>query len=120
MWISARLVKVETGEILLAEQIFGERDEFFELVEKLSDQVTEAIGVELASAGRSNDGDGGGNGGQTRSLDAQLSYSQGLGLIEQEKYQEAYDKFLEALEYDPQYADAQRRADSLRPQLAAN
>ena len=118
MWISARLVKVETGEILLAEQIFGKKDEFFELVEKLSDQVTEAIGVELASTGRSESG--GGNGGQTRSLDAQLSYSQGLGLIEQEKYQEAYDKFLEALEYDPQYADARRRADSLRPQLAAN
>lgn len=117
MWISARLVKVETGEILLAEQIFGKQDEFFELIEKLSDQVTEAIGVELASTGRS---EGGGSGGQTRSLDAQLSYSQGLGLIEQEKYQEAYDKFLEALEYDPQYADARRRADSLRPQLAAN
>ena len=121
MWISSRLVNVETGEILLAEQILGDRDKFFELIETLSDQVTEAIGTELASAGRTNSGGGtASGGGQTRSLDAQLSYSQGLGLIEQEKYQQAYDKFLEALEYDPQYADAQRRVDSLRPQLAAN
>ena len=109
MWLSARLVKVETGEILLAEQIFGNKDDFFELVEDLSDQVTEAIGVELASASGGSE--------ESRSLDAVLSYSQGLGLIEQEKYQEAYDKFLEALEYDPSYARARRKAESLRPQL---
>src|SRR5690606_13649187 len=41
MWISARLVKVETGEVLLAEQIFGKRDEFFSLVEQLSGQVAD-------------------------------------------------------------------------------
>ena len=111
MWLSARLVKVETGEILLAEQIFGNRDDFFELVEDLSDQVTGAIGTELASAPDA--------GSESRSLDAVLSYSQGLGLIEQEKYQEAYDKFIEALDYDPSYARARRKAESLRPQLAA-
>jgi TolB-like protein len=110
MWLSARLVKVETGEILLAEQIFGKKDDFFELVEDLSNQVTDAIGVELASAG-------GAGGGESRSLDAVLSYSQGLGLIEQEKYQEAYDKFLEALEYDPSYTRARVKAESLKPQL---
>jgi TolB-like protein len=109
MWLSARLVKVETGEILLAEQIFGEKDEFFELVEDLSNQVTDAIGVELASAETGGD--------DSHSLDAVLSYSQGLGLIEQGKYQEAYDKFMEALEYDPSYARARRKAESLRPQL---
>ncbi len=121
MWISARLVKVETGEILLAEQIFGKKDEFFELIEKLSDQVADAIGVELAK--NNNDNNGGsasaGGDGESHSLDAVLSYSQGLGLIEQEKYQEAYDKFIEALEYDPNYTRARRKADSLRPQLAA-
>lgn len=111
MWLSARLVKVETGEILLAEQIFGNRDDFFELVEDLSGQVTEAIGTELASASEA--------GQESRSLDAVLSYSQGLGLIEQGKYQEAYDKFIEALDYDPSYARARRKAESLRPQLAA-
>jgi TolB-like protein len=109
MWLSARLVKVGTGEILLAEQIFGEKDEFFELVEDLSSQVTDAIGVELASAD--------GEAEESRSLDAVLSYSQGLGLIEQEKYQEAYDKFLEALEYDPNYTRARVKAESLKPQL---
>lgn len=109
MWLSARLVKVETGEILLAEQIFGDKDEFFELVEDLSTQVTDAIGVEMASAE--------GAGAESRSLDAVLSYSQGLGLIEQEKYQEAYDKFMEALEYDPGYTRARQKAESLRPQL---
>src|SRR5690606_24706990 len=41
--VSARLVRVETGEIPLAEQTLGKRDEFFELVEELSLQVARAI-----------------------------------------------------------------------------
>ncbi len=109
MWISARLVKVETGEILLAEQIFGKKDDFFDLVEDLSEQVADAIDVEMA---------GQGEGGQTRSLDAVLAYSQGLGLLEEEKYQQAYDKFIEALEYDPNYVRARQKAESLRPLLS--
>lgn len=109
MWLSARLVKVETGEILLAEQIIGRQNEFFDLVRQLSDQVADAIDVEMASAGDA--------GGQTRSLDAVLAYSQGLALLEEEKYQEAYDKFMQAVSYDPGYTRAQQKAESLRPML---
>lgn len=109
MWLSARLVKVETGEILLAEQIIGRRDEFFDLVRQLSDQVADAIDVELAEAGEA--------GGETRSLDAVLAYSQGLALLEQEKYQEAYDKFMQAVDHDPDYTRAQQKAESIRPLL---
>lgn len=107
MWLSARLVKVETGEILLAEQIFGKKDDFFDLVETLSEQVADAIDVEMAGQGE----------GATRSLDAVLAYSQGLGLLEEEKYQQAYDKFIEALEYDPSYLRARQKAESLKPLL---
>jgi len=36
MWLGARLVKVETGEILATDDVKGDADAFFELVEKLS------------------------------------------------------------------------------------
>ena len=112
MWISARLVKVETGEIMLAEQIFGEPDEFFELVEDLSMQVTRAINVELEETQL-------GTGDATRSLDAQIAFADGLAELEDGNYRAAYEKFLEALEYDPNYQLAELKAESLKPMLAA-
>lgn len=113
LWISARLVKVETGEILLAEQIFGDKDEFFSLIEELSLKTTRAINVSLEETelgGRT----------ETKSLDAMLAYSDGLALLEQDKYREAYEKFLLAQEYDPSYKRAEIKALSLRPLLALN
>ncbi|MEM1043020.1 MAG: CsgG/HfaB family protein [Bacteroidota bacterium] len=105
MWLSARLVKVETGEILFSEQVEGRWRDFADLAGALSERVADAIDVELAEQGGS---------GATRSADAMLAYSEGLSLIDQERYQEAYDKFIEALEHDPGYTRARERADSLR------
>lgn len=111
MWLSARLVKVETSEILLAEKIFGEPDEFFELVEDLSLQVTRAINVEMEETELGTDS-------ETRSLDATLAYSDGLVELENGNYRAAYEKFLEAQEYDPNYKRAEIKAESLKPMLA--
>lgn len=108
MWLSARLVKVETGEVLLAEQIIGDKDDFFELAQDLSMQVAQAVNVKLEESKL-------GAQTQTKSLDAMMSYSEGLSLLEQEQYRAAYEKFQEALEYDPNYTKAQLKADSIRP-----
>jgi tetratricopeptide (TPR) repeat protein len=109
--VSARLVKVETGEILLAEQIRGDRDEFFELTEDLSLQVAQAINSTLEDTEI-------GARTETRSLDAQLSYSEGLSELDAGNYHAAYEKFEEALEYDPSFDRAQQRLESLRPMVA--
>ena len=113
MWISARLVKVETGEIMLAEQIFGDPDEFFQLVEDLSMQVTRAINVELEETQM-------GTGDATQSLDAQIAFSDGLAELENGNYRAAYEKFLEAVDHDPNYELAKRKAESIKPMLAAS
>ena len=108
--VSVRLVKVETGEILLAEQLDSRPDKFFEAIEQLSLQAARAINVQLdrtAVNART----------ETRSLDAMMSYSEGLGLIEEKKYPEAYAKFVEALNYDANYERARIKAESLRPML---
>lgn len=110
--INARLVKVETGEILMTEQVAGKEKEFFELAEKLSLKVAQGINVTMQETKI-------GEHSETRSLDAMLSYSEGLDLLEKEEYQAAYLKFQEALEYDSNYTRAQNKADSIKPLLLA-
>ena len=105
--ISARLVDVETGQILFSEQARGRAEDFSDLVESLSLQVARTLNVNLSSADV-----------ETRSLDAALSYSEGLALVEQGDYAGAHAKFLQALEYDPGYSRARQRVHSLRPLLA--
>ena len=113
MTLYTRLVSVETGEILMTEQVQGKADSFFELAERLSLNIAKSInvGVEEYSFGnRLQD---------TRSLDALLSYSEGLDFLETNEYRAAYEKFLEALEYDPSYKRAYNKAKSIEPFLVA-
>ena len=111
--INARLVKVETGEIIMTEQVAGKEKDFFELAEELSLKIAQGINVTLQETVV-------GERTETRSLDAMLSYSEGLELLEKEDYQAAYLKFKEAYEYDSNYDRALRKAESLKPLLATN
>ncbi len=110
--LSARVVKVETSEILLGESIEGKVKDFYELLEKLSLKVARSVNSTLTETEI-------GARTETKSLDASMAYSRGLKLAEQRNYAAAYDKFMEALDYDPSYTRAQRKADSLVPILAA-
>jgi TolB-like protein len=110
IYLGSRLVKVETGEIVLGEQIRGDVDDIFDLVQDLSVQTARSINVSLEESEL-------GGADETRSLDAMISYSEGLALLDQASYQAAYNKFQEALEYDPNYARAKTRVESLRPML---
>ena len=105
--LGIRLVDVETGEIVLSETTKGRADDFDGLVETLSLQLARAINVELDPEV------------ETGSLDASLSYSEGLALIEHGDYEGAHAKFMQALEHDPTYGRAREKAESLRPLLAA-
>lgn len=106
----ARLVKVETSEILATEQASGDADEFFEIAENLSLKVAKKINASLTKADIE-------KGNETKSLDAMMSYSEGLVLLEKGNYKGAYDKFMQALQMDPKYDKAKMKADSLKPLL---
>jgi tetratricopeptide (TPR) repeat protein len=110
--IGARLVKVETSEILLAEEVMGDPDDFFELVEELSKKVTRSINVELEETTT-------GAGPETRSIEARLAYFDGLVEMDDGNYQAAHKHFEDALKHDPEYERARRKMKSLAPQLAA-
>ncbi len=110
MKLTARLVKVETSEILATEQANGDADEFFEIAETLSLKVAKKINASLTKADIE-------KGSETKSLDAMMSYSEGLVLLEKGNYKGAYDKFMQALQIDPKYDKAKMKADSLKPLL---
>jgi TolB-like protein len=110
MRISARVVKVETGEVLLGEEVTGEAENFFSLIEELSQAVTRAVNVETAETELGDE--------ETNSLDAMMAYSDGLQYMEQGDYRAAFEKFNEAVEHDSSFVRAERKAESLRPMLA--
>jgi TolB-like protein len=110
MWLGARLVKVETSEILATEDIKGDADNFFELAEKLSVKIAKGVNVNISEAQVE-------KGTETKSLDAMMSYSEGLVLVEKGDYDGAVKKFEEALMKDPTYDKARIKAQSLKPLL---
>lgn len=111
MSITARVVKVETGEVMFGDQVEGEPDEFFELIRELSDQVTKSINVEMEETEL--------GAGQTKSLDAMMAYSDGLDLLEDGKYLQAQKKFEQAIEFDSDFERAQKKLESLKPMVAS-
>ena len=110
MVLNARLVSVETSEILMSEQVSGKADAFFELADELSLKVAKSINVNLEETQLGVRSD-------TRSLDAMISYSEGLDFLEKENYRAAYEKFIEALDFDPSYRRALIKAQSIEPLL---
>jgi TolB-like protein len=111
MNISARVVKVETGEVLFGDQVQGNPDEFFDLIKDLSQKVTKSINVEMEETTL--------GAGQTTSLDAMMAYSDGLNLLEAGKYRRAQQKFQQALDYDEDFAKARKKMKSLKPMVAS-
>jgi TolB-like protein len=110
IWLGGRLVKVETSEILLTDEVKGELDEFFDLIDKLSEKISEKININLKEDKVSEVSQG-------PSLDAILAYSIGLNFLEKEDYTNAYAKFQEALKFSPDYEKAQLKAESIEPYL---
>lgn len=112
IWLGARLVKVETSEILFTDEIKGKLDDFFDLIDNLSNKIAEKIDVVLKKHE-----DVGEIVPEAPSLDAVMSYSIGLSFLEREDYKNAYAKFQEALKFDPNYEKAQLRAQTIAPLL---
>lgn len=111
MNISARVVKVETGEVMFGDQVQGNPDEFFDLIQELSQKVTKSINVEMEETTLGSE--------QTRSLDAMMAYSDGLDLLEAGQYRKAQQKFQQALDYDENFTKAEKKMESLKPMVAS-
>jgi TolB-like protein len=110
IWLGARLVKVETSEILLTDEIKGDLDQFFDLVDQLGQKIADKINVTLKKETVAETS-------EAPSLDAIMAYSVGLSYLEKDDYKNAYSKFEEALKLSPNYEKAKLKAESIAPLL---
>lgn len=109
MRLDARLIKVETGELIKAEEITGKADDFIDLEKELALKIAKNLDVELSKYDLKNIKQS-----NNQSLEAALAYSEGLSLLDKEDYKSALKKFLKALEYNPNYIAAQKKVDLIK------
>lgn len=108
--IGVRMVNVETSEVLLGDDVDGKLDDVFDLAKELSMKIAKSINASLDENAIDATG-------ETKSLDAMMSYQAGVKLLGENQIAAAYNKFQEALKYDPSYAQAANRVTSLKHQL---
>ncbi|PKN34497.1 MAG: hypothetical protein CVU61_08295 [Deltaproteobacteria bacterium HGW-Deltaproteobacteria-19] len=94
--IDARIVEVETGLVLKAEEVTGRTDDFFQLEETLVEKIAAGLDAPLTTAERARLSCTGG-----RSFTAFLEYSRGLDEMDRGRWREADEAFAEALRIDP-------------------
>lgn len=96
--IDVRLVSVETGEVLLAEEMTGKTKEFFDLEKKLAENFAKKIDVEVTKAEMESMKQAKA---EKLSYETLQLYSVGLDFLSQQKYAEARDAFEQVLEANP-------------------
>ena len=95
MRIDARLFTVEGGTVLLAEQITGDKEAFFELEKALVRKLLAALGVALAPAERTRVAQI-----HTADFEAFRRFSQGVAHFDERRYQEAVASLRQATAID--------------------
>lgn len=111
--LTARVVDVATGRIVLGDRVSGPADQFDALVGCLSDRVAASVGATLPAPSASTDAG--------ESLDAVVAYARGLALEESDDYSGAATQYQLALQLAPGYAPAQARlTEGLAPFMASN
>ena len=107
--IDSRIIKVETGEIVVAEGIDGATSDFMGLHKGLSSALIHAlpkdVEKEKASVEKAQDDD--------VSYDAVLAYSEAIDLIEQGLVDEAKDRLTTVLNNEPNFSRARSLLETL-------
>lgn len=102
MRIDARLFAVEGGQVLLAEKGEGEKDAFFELEKTLVSKLVDALGVKLRPKERAEVSRV-----HTADFEAFRSFSRGVALFDEKRYQEAVAALRDATGRDKNFQLAQ-------------
>ncbi len=110
--VTGRVVKVETGEVLLAADVVGKPDDFPKLTLDLSESVAAALDVELEEEGPDEEAE------SCLTEEAAIAYSTGLMVETEGNVIGALDYYRRA--YDAGCTQAKRRIKILEPRLAAS
>jgi len=107
--IDARIVEVETGLVLKAEEITGRVDDFFQLEEALVLKIASFMNVPAKEDERSLSARS-----VKHSFAALLEYSRGIDEMDRGRYSEAEKAFQEALKIDPGFEKAALKISELQ------
>lgn len=109
--LGARLVKVETGEVLLVAGAEGRLKRFSRISNELSEALIEAIAPQVGSEDWSAYV-------PTHNLDAFRTYAEAIAALDEGDYTAAYEHLEKTLELDPNHGPARSRLDALVHQFA--
>jgi TolB-like protein len=111
--IDARVVDVETTEVITAQEICGDSEDFFDLEDQLVTKIAGGLAIKLSAEEKESI-----TGTAPRSFEAVTLYSQGLDLMDRKNYTDAAARFAGALEIDPGYEDAARMRAKAKERIA--
>ena len=106
MRLDGRLYAVETGEVLTAASIDGDKDAFFELEKQLAQKVVEGLGVVLKPKDRAVLAKV-----HTADFEAFRAFSRGLAAFDDNRYQDAIAALGDATRRDKDFVLAARTLD---------
>ena len=91
--MDARIIKVETSEVMMAESMTGESDAFMNLAMELAEKIAKSMKVAFNPVGTKGEGD----------INAALYFSKGLDALDGGDKEEAKRLFSRSIELDPAY-----------------
>ncbi len=114
MRLDARVIDVQSGEVVDAAESTGPTEEFFLLEKELAEVLSDELGVTLSSRERARMGRI-----QTESFAAFQSYSEGLSALDRGELDAAQRKLQDALEADDRFDLASAALDGAQARLDA-
>jgi TolB-like protein len=108
--IDLRIVEVETGVTIKAEEVTDKISKVFDIIKKLNDKITKDLNIKLTNQEKEL------LNGSATSLDVIEYFSKGLQLEEAGKINEAKKMYLKALEKDANFKPAKKRLGDLKKQ----
>lgn len=113
MRLDARLFSVQTGEVLLANEMTGERDAFFELEKSLVNKLIATLGVKLEPKERASIAKI-----HTADFGAFKSFSQGVAAFDAKNYDDALESLRAAMKADADFSLARVTLDEYEAVVA--
>lgn len=95
--IDVKAVNVETGKIDDAWQVYGKTEEFFELEKKLVKMIARSLKIKISENNLNS------NVNAPRSLEVALIFSKGLDHMKAQRFEQAFDCFVECSKKDPSF-----------------
>jgi TolB-like protein len=107
--IDVRLVEIATSKVLLAEKVTGQKNQLFDMQQKLVGRFVKALLPRLEQLPRPRS--------RAPDVDTLLSYSKGIDLADQGKLQEASDQLAAVVSRAPTFLLARQRHEELLARL---